>query len=77
MLNDIISAQTTKNVTRALLKDVAGVFLCDPQSMIDLLPDLIKAPSTIRDGIFMDSLQAFLLHTYQYDYEKRLLNAGT
>ncbi|MCI9577064.1 MAG: hypothetical protein HFJ84_10615, partial [Clostridiales bacterium] len=58
-----------------ILKDVIGVFMHDPNAAWSLAEDLKRLPSTIRDGIFWDCLETFILCSYSFNEETNQFEA--
>ena len=58
-----------------ILKDVIGVFMHDPNAAWSLAEDLKRLPSTIRDGIFWDCLETFILCSYSFNEETNRFEA--
>ena len=54
---------------KSILKDVIGVFMHDPNAAWSLAEDLKRLPSTIRDEIFLDCLETFILNSYDFNKE--------
>lgn len=50
-----------------VLKDVIGIFMRDPIAAWSLTKDLKSLPSAIRDGIFWECLETFILHAYNFN----------
>lgn len=55
-----------------ILKDAIGVFMHDPNAALSLAEDLKSFPSTIRDGIFWECLETFILCTYSFNVNQGL-----
>lgn len=58
-----------------ILKDAIGVFMHDPNAALSLAEDLKSFPSTIRDGIFWECLETFILCTYSFNEETNQFEA--
>lgn len=58
-----------------ILMDVIGVFMRDPNAAWSLAEDLKSLPSTIRDGIFWDCLETFILCSYGFNEETNQFEA--
>ena len=58
-----------------ILKDVIGVFMHDPNAAWSLAEDLKRLPSTIRDEIFWDCLETFILCSYSFNEETNQFEA--
>jgi len=52
-----------------VLKDVIGIFMHDPIAAWSLTKDLKSLPSAIRDGIFLECLEIFILNSYSFNSE--------
>ena len=58
-----------------ILKDVIGVFMHDPNAAWSLTENLKRLPSTIRDEIFWDCLETFILNSYDFNKETNRFEA--
>lgn len=64
---DSLPATAIKKSGIPILKDLIGLFMRDPTAALSLAEDLKNVYSTIRDGIFWDSLETYLLCSYSFD----------
>ena len=60
---------------KSILKDVIGVFMHDPNAAWSLTENLKRLPSTIRDEIFWDCLETFILNSYDFNKETNRFEA--
>lgn len=60
---------------KIILKDVIGVFMHDPNAAWSLTENLKRLPSTIRDEIFWDCLETFILNSYDFNKETNRFEA--
>ena len=67
----IIKSDTAKEFLSGIYSDAIGALTGDPASFISLYNDLKSLPSAIRDGIFLECFQVFLLNAYEYDVQKQ------
>lgn len=65
----LLKSNTAREWGGNLLTDVIGIFTHDPATAWSLARDLKSLPSAIRDGIFYECLETFLMNTYQYNEE--------
>lgn len=70
-IRKIIQSPATKESGITILKDLIGVFMCDPNAAWSLTEDLKSLPSTIRDGIFLECLETYILYSYSFNEETK------
>ena len=56
------------------LENVIGIFYVDPNAAIDMALQLKNFPSTIRDGIFCETLWHYLTNVYDIDDNGKRIN---
>lgn len=61
-----------KTAVRDLYQNILDVLSMNPIAVIDLIKNTKNLPSTIRDGIFFECLEAYILNLNDYDSEKKL-----
>lgn len=66
-----VSSETTKAAGRELYDNVLGVLGMDPLAALDLIKNIKNFPSTIRDGIFFECFERYILYLNQYDYQNK------
>lgn len=72
MLNKIsvtVKSSTVQEAGKTILSDLLGVFMCDPTAALSLAGNLKNLPLTIRDGIFLECLEIYILNSYQFNEE--------
>lgn len=67
----ILMADATKENAVVVFKDAIGALMKNPIEAWDLVKDMRSLPSVIRDQIFIECLQVFLLNSTEYDLEKQ------
>ncbi|OUQ22673.1 hypothetical protein B5E77_16465 [Lachnoclostridium sp. An131] len=70
-VNNMVSSETVKVVAKDLYHKILDVLNLDPIAALDLIKDLKNLPSTIRDGIFFECFEAYILNLNEYDHEKK------
>lgn len=66
-MKNAISSETVKVVAKDFYPNILDVFSLDPAAALKLINDVKKLPSTIRDGIFFECLEAYILNVNEYD----------
>ncbi len=64
-------SDSAEDTTGEIFKDAVGALQKDPISAWSLIKNMKNLPSTLRDSIFMECLQVFLLNSYTFDLEKQ------
>lgn len=67
MMTKIIKSGTVQETGKTLLNNLLGVFMCDPAAALSLAGNLKTMPLTIRDGIFLECLETYILNAYQFN----------
>lgn len=67
----IIMPDSTKDTAGEIFKDAVGALQKDPISAWSLIKNMKNLPSALRDSIFMECLQVFLLNSYPFDLDKQ------
>lgn len=70
-MKDTVSSGTAKATAKDFYHNILDVFSLDPVAALDLIKDVKNLPSTIRDGIFFECLEAYILNLNEYDYKKK------
>lgn len=71
IIKGILTSKTiNKNCTEIVKCAVSSLLSCDPVEALEFVKNLRKFPSTVRDGIFIENLQVFLLNLHEYDPDK-------
>lgn len=71
IIKGILTSKTTnENCTEIVKCAVSSLLSCDPIEALEFVKKLRKFPSTVRDGIFIENLQVFLLNLHEYDPDK-------
>ncbi len=71
MMKKIVSSRTAKATAKDFYHNILDVFSLDPVAALDLIKNVKNLPSTIRDGIFFECLEAYILNLNEYDYKKK------
>lgn len=66
-----ISSASAKTAVKDLYQSILGVFSLDPVAAIGLIKEVKNLPSTIRDGIFVECFEAYILNLNEYDDKKK------
>ena len=70
-INNIIKSDAVNEASGELFKDAIGALMNGPIAFIELINQSRLVPSMIRDAIFMDCFQVFLLNAYEFDVDKQ------
>lgn len=70
-LKGFLKSRTMKEKTAEILTDSIEALSGDIASCNAIVKDIKLMPSAIRDGIFLECFQTFLLNAYDYDPEKK------
>lgn len=65
----VARSDTVKASGKTLFKDIIGILMYDPNAAWSMLEDVKKLSSTIRDGIFFECLETYILYSYRYNEE--------
>lgn len=71
-MKDIATSASVKTEIRELYQNILDVLGMNPLAVIDLIKQTKGFPSTIRDGIFFECLEAYILNLNDYDSERNL-----
>lgn len=67
----IIISDTAKEKESEIIKNSINALLGDPVSALEMIRDIKSFPSAVRDGIFMECFQVFILNSCEYDVERQ------
>lgn len=70
-VKNTVLSETAKTTSRELYDNVLGVLSMDPLAALDLIKSVKDLPSTIRDGIFFECFEIFILNLNEYDFQKK------
>ena len=70
MKNTALS-ETTKTASREVYDNIMGVLSMDPLAVVDLIHTVKELPTTIRDGIFFECFETFILNLNEFDEQKQ------
>ena len=70
-MKNTVSSETAKTAAKDFYHNLLDVFSLDPVAALDLIKDIKNLPSTIRDGIFFECFEAYILNLNEYDYKKK------
>lgn len=74
-LIQIIKSYTVKREVKTMVENAIGAFLNnDPCASIKLIEEIKSAPVRIRDGIYWENFEEYLLHVYDFDETTGRLN---
>lgn len=62
-----VSSASAKTASKELYQNVLDVLGMDPVAIIDLIKKMRDFPSAVRDGIFFECLEAYILNLNDYD----------
>lgn len=71
MMKNTLSSETMKVTTKDFYNNILDIFSLDPVSVLCRIKEIKNLPSTIRDGIFFECFEAYILNLNEYDYEKK------
>lgn len=71
MIKNAISSETVKTTTRELYQSIVDAFSLDPVAVIALIKEGKNFPSTVRDGIFFECFESYILRLNEYDSGKK------
>lgn len=66
-----VSSGTAKTTVKDFYHNILDVFSMDPVAVVDLIKEVKTLPSTIRDGIFFECFEAYILNLNEYDCKKK------
>ena len=70
-MKNTVSSETAKTAVKDFYHNILDVFSLDPVAALDLIKDIKNFPSTIRDGIFFECFEVYILNLNEYDYKKK------
>lgn len=70
-MKNTVSSETAKAVAKDFYHYILDVFSLDLVAALELIKDVKNLPSTIRDGIFFECFEAYILNLNEYDYKKK------
>lgn len=70
-MKNTVSSGTAVATAKDFYHNILDVFSLDPVATLDLIKDVKNLPSTIRDGIFFECLEAYILNLNKYDQKKK------
>ena len=70
-IKSTVSSGTARDTAKDFYHNILDVFSLDPVVALDLVKGVKKLPSTIRDGIFFECFEAYILNLNEYDQEKK------
>lgn len=71
-LKNTVSSGTAGATAKDFYHNIFDVFSLDPVAALDLVKSVKNLPSTIRDGIFFECLEAYILNLNKYDDKKKV-----
>lgn len=70
-IKNTVSSGTASATAKDLYHNILDVFSLDPVAALGLIKDVKNLPSTIRDGIFFECFEAYILNLNEYDHKKK------
>ena len=70
-IKNTVSSGTTGATAKDFYHNILDVFSLDPVAALDLVKSVKNLPSTIRDGIFFECFEAYILNLNKYDDKKK------
>ncbi len=67
----ILTSETAKEELTEIGKGAISSLQLDPVAALEMIKKLHNLPSAVRDGIFIENLQVFLLNSCEYDSDKQ------
>lgn len=71
-IRSTVSSGTAKTTAKDFYHNILDAFSLDPVAAIDFIKEVKKLPSTLRDGIFFECFEAYILNLNEYDYKKKV-----
>lgn len=71
-MKNTVSSRTVKSTAKDFYHNILDVFSMDPVAVVELIKEVKKLPSTIRDGIFFECFEAYILNLNEYDCKKKM-----
>lgn len=70
-LKNTVSSGTARDTAKDFYHNILDVFSLDPVAALDLVKGVKNLPSTIRDGIFFECFETYILNLNKYDDKKK------
>lgn len=70
-IRNIVSSGTAAEVAKDFIDNIFDVFSLDPVAALDLVKGVKNLSPTIRDGIFFECFEAYILNLNKYDDKKK------
>lgn len=70
-VKNTVSSGTARDTAKDFYHNILDVFSLDPVAALDLVKDIKNLPSTIRDGIFFECFETYILNLNEYDQKKK------
>ena len=70
-IKEVVASNTVKNVAKNYYQSVVETFKLEPLDAINRIRSLMDLPGTIRDGIFFECFENYILRLNEYDFEKK------
>lgn len=70
-MKNTVSSETSRDTAKDFCHNILDVFSLDPVAALDLVTEVKNLPSTIRDGIFFECFEAYILNLNEYDHKKK------
>ena len=72
----VARSDTVKASGKTLFKDIIGILMYDPNAAWSMLEDVKKLSSTIRDGIFFECLETYILYLLPRFHLNQMRSSG-
>ena len=69
-IKNTVSSGTARDTVKDYYHNILDIFSLDPVATLDFVKGVKNLPSTIRDGIFFECFEAYILNLNGYDQEK-------
>lgn len=70
-IKNTVSSGTMGATAKDFYHNILDVFSLDPVAALDLVKSVKNLPSTIRDGIFFECFETYILNLNEYDHKKK------
>lgn len=71
-MKNTVSSGTARETAKNFYHNILDVFSLNPVAAVDLIKNVKNLPSTIRDGIFFECFESYILNLNEYDYKKNI-----
>ncbi len=71
-MKNTVSSGTMSVTAKDFYHNILDVLSLDPVAALELVKNVKNLPSTIRDGIFFECFEAYILNLNKYDHKKKV-----